>query len=91
MKNQSQSKKRWSLHLQKAKSTGEEVEKRHKDGKKLYSDVQSILQLLNTSTAQDAKPTELLKRLPLSNQLTVKKDWPSLKFQMHGDEIEAFA
>lgn len=30
-------------------------------GRKLYSDVQSVLQLLNTSTAQDAKPAELLK------------------------------
>lgn len=43
------------------KSTGEEMEKRHKDEKELYSDVQSILQILNTSTAEDAKPAELLK------------------------------
>lgn len=35
--------------------------KKDKNEMELYSDVQSVQQILNTSKAEDAKPAELLK------------------------------
>lgn len=62
--------------------------KKDKDEKELYSDVQSILQLLNTSTAEDAKPAELLKQSCENARVFLQLQCMEMKLKLNASRLQ---